>query len=309
MGAQQRVFRRKIRSVESTKKITKAMELIAASRILKAQSRLEAARPYTRELVRALSAAASNLSATEEHPLTSQGRLEDRAAVLLLTSDRGLAGAYSSAAIKEGEQLSSLLRERGMEVVPYLVGRKAVNYYRFRSRPVAGEWVGFTESPTPEHAKEIAAALLERFMTATEDGGADEIHIVGTQFISTGVQVPLVTRVLPLEVVEEEVGTTSAEGETTVFPLYDFEPDAAGVLDALLPRYVENVVYTALLNAAASELAARRRAMKSASDNAEEIIKTYKRQANKARQAEITQEISEIVGGADALASASAGSE
>ncbi len=309
MGAQQRVFRRKIRSVESTKKITKAMELIAASRILKAQSRLEAARPYTRELVRALSVAASHLSASVEHPLTAQARLQDRAAVLLLTSDRGLAGAYSSAAIKEGEQLTSLLRDRGMEVVPYVVGRKAVNYYRFRGREVAREWTGFTESPTPADAKEIANALLERFLARTEDGGADEIHIVGTRFVSTGVQTPTVTRVLPLEVVEEVAGTTSEAGETTVFPLYDFEPDAADVLDALLPRYVENVVYTALLNAAASELAARRRAMKSASDNAEEIIKTYKRQANKARQAEITQEISEIVGGADALASASAGSE
>ena len=309
MGAQQRVFRRKIKSVQSTKKITKAMELIAASRIVKAQARLETARPYTRELVRALSVAASHLSASTKHPLIDSARLQDRAAVLVLTSDRGLAGAYSSAAIKEGEQLTTLLRERGMEVVPYLVGRKAVGFYRFRGREIAAEWTGFTDSPTPEHARAIAEVLLERFLRKTEDGGADEIHIVGTRYISTGVQTPTVIRVLPLEVVEEVAGTTSEAGETTVFPLYDFEPDAAAVLDALLPRYVENVVYTALLNAAASELAARRRAMKSASDNAEELIKTYKRQANKARQAEITQEISEIVGGADALASASSGSE
>ncbi len=309
MGAQQRVYRRKIKSVQSTKKITKAMELIAASRIVKAQSRLEAARPYTRELIRALSVAASHVGGTVKHPLTDQARLQDRACVLVLTSDRGLAGAYSSSAIKEGEQLTTLLRERGMEVVPYLVGRKAVSYYKFRGREIAAEWTGFTDSPTHEHAKEIAAVLLERFLRRTEDGGADEIHIVGTRFVNMGVQNPEAIQVLPLEVEEREVGSVTESGETTVFPLYDFEPGAAAVLDALLPRYVENVVYTALLNAAASELASRRRAMKSASDNAEELIKTYKRQANKARQSEITQEISEIVGGADALASASAGSE
>ncbi len=309
MGAQQRVYRRKIRSVGSTKKITKAMELIAASRIVKAQARLEAAVPYTRELVRAISAAASHIAGTVSHPLTDSTRLQERAAVLLLTSDRGLAGAYSSAAIKEGEQLTSLLRERGMDVVPYIVGRKGVNYYRFRGRDIASIWTGFTESPTPETAREIAAALLERFMLPTEEGGVDEIHIVGTRFVNLGVQIPTANQVLPLEVVEEVVGSTSESGETVIFPLYDFEPDAEAVLDALLPRYVENVVYTALLNAAASELASRRRAMKSATDNAEELIKSYTRQANKARQAEITQEISEIVGGADALASANAGSE
>ena len=309
MGAQHRVFRRTIKSVQSTKKITKAMELIAASRIVKAQARLDAARPYTRELVRALSVVASHLSASTKHPLIDQSRLQERAAVLILTSDRGLAGAYSSTAIKEGEQLTSLLRERGKEVVPYLVGRKAVGYYRFRGREVAADWVGFTESPTPEHAQEIADALLERFLRTTEDGGVDEIHIVYTRYVSTVVQTAGAIRVLPLEVVEEVAGSTGEAGETQVFPLYDFEPDAAAVLDALLPRYVENVVYTALLEAAASESAARRRAMKSATDNAEDLIKTYTRQANEARQAEITQEISEIVGGADALASASSGSE
>ena len=232
-----------------------------------------------------------------------------RAAVLLLTSDRGLAGAYSSAAIKEGEQLTTLLREQGMNVVPYIVGRKGVNYYRFRGREIANSWTGFTESPTPDHAQEIAHDLLQRFLLPTEEGGVDQIHIVGTRFLNLGTQLPTAVQVLPLEVVEQVVGTTAETGETVIFPLYEFEPDAEAVLDALLPRYVENVVYTALLNAAASELASRRRAMKSATDNAEELIKSYTRQANKARQAEITQEISEIVGGADALASASAGSE
>ncbi len=329
MGAQQRVFRRRIRSVQSTKKITKAMELISASRIVKAQARLEAHAPYTLELVRAVSAAASHATGVERHPLTSKGRLKQRAAVLVLASDRGLAGAYASNAIKEGEALSNLLRDDGMEVVPFLVGRKAVSFYKFRGREIHQSWTGFTEDPRYHHAQEIAAALLQIFLLRTEEGGVDEIHIVGTRFVNTVVQTPEARRVLPLEVVEEVVGleetgqhaARSAVGSAAqaaalaaaeaarVFPLYEFEPSAEIVLDALLPQYVTNVIYTALLNASASELAARRRAMKAATDNAEELIKTYTRRANAARQAEITQEISEIVGGADALAATTAGRE
>jgi F-type H+-transporting ATPase subunit gamma len=299
MGAQQRVYRRRIKTVQSTKKITKAMELIASSRIVKAQQRVEAALPYTRELTRAISAAATHTGGG--HPLTeTEQRLQQRAAVLVVTSDRGLAGAYSSAAIKEAEQLSSLIRERGMEVVPFLVGRKAVGYYKFRGRSMAASWTGFSDQPTYAHAKEIAAALLESFLTRTEDGGTDEIHVVYTHFQSMVTQVPTVRRILPLEVVEQTAAEAAAAGQGP-FPLYEFEPSGPAVLDSLLPKYVENLVFTSLLLSAASEHAARRRAMKAATDNAEELIKTLSRQANQARQAEITQEISEIVGGADAL--------
>jgi F-type H+-transporting ATPase subunit gamma len=299
MGAQLRVYRRRIKSVQATKKITKAMELIASSRIVKAQQRVEAAQPYTRELIRAISAAASHTGGG--HPLTdTDQRLRQRAAVLVVSADRGLAGAYSSAAIKEGEQLSSLLAEQGLEVVPFLVGRKAAAYYRFRGRKVAAEWTGFTDQPTYAHAKEIAAALLEAFLLRTEEGGVDEIHIVYTHFESMVTQRPTVRRILPIQVVEQTAAEAEASGQG-IFPLYEFEPSAEAVLDSLLPKYVENMVFAALLLSAASEHAARRRAMKSATDNAEELIKSLSRQANQARQAEITQEISEIVGGADAL--------
>jgi F-type H+-transporting ATPase subunit gamma len=307
MGAQLRVYRRRIRSVQATKKITKAMELIAAARIVKAQQRVEAARPYTRELVRAISEAAS--SGDAKHPLTTlTARLQERAAILVIAADRGLAGAYSSNAIREGEALSALLHERNMEVVPFLVGRKAVSFYRFRNRDIAGEWTGITDQPKYDDAKEIAKALLERFLQKTEEGGVDEIHIVYTHFVSMVSQRATVRRILPLEVVEEVVQSAD-EGGAGAQPLYEFEPSAEAVLDALLPRYIENIVWAALLMSSASEHAARRRAMKSATDNAEELIKTLTRQANQARQAEITQEISEIVGGADALAAATAGSE
>ncbi|HEX6937364.1 MAG TPA: F0F1 ATP synthase subunit gamma [Actinomycetes bacterium] len=307
MGAQLRVYRRRIRSVQATKKITKAMELIAASRIVKAQQRVAESTPYAEAITRAVSAVAS--FSDVDHPLTGAAIPEQeegpaRAAVLLVTSDRGLAGAYSSNAIKEAERLSGLLRDQGKEVVPYVVGRKGVGFYRFRNREMAGEWTGFSESPTYADAKEVADALISAFLTANAEGGVDEIHIVYTQFVSMVTQRTVARRLLPLEVEE-----TEEEPEGGAFPLYEFEPSAESVLDALLPRYIESRIYNALLQAAASELAARRRAMKSATDNAQELIKTYTRMANAARQAEITQEISEIVGGADALASANAGSE
>ena len=301
MGAQQRIYRRRIKTVQSTKKITKAMELIASSRIVKAQQRVEAALPYSRELTRAISAAASHTGGG--HPLTDTvQRLQERAAILVITSVRGLAGGYSSTVIKEGEQLTALLNSNGLTVVPFLVGRKAVAYYRFRGREVAASWTGFSDAPTYAHAKEIAASLLEAFLKRTEDGGVDEIHLVYTHFASMVSQVPTVRRVLPLEIVEQTAAEAQAAGQGP-FPLYEFEPSGKEVLDSLLPKYVENLVFTALLLAAASEHAARRRAMKAATDNAEELIKTLSRQANQARQAEITQEISEIVGGADALSS------
>ena len=292
-----------MRSVKATKKITKAMELISASRIVKAQQRVAASSPYANELTRAVTAVAS-FSSTN-HPLTTPSENPRRAAVLIITADRGMAGAYSNAAIKEGDQLVTALRERGLATEAYLVGRKAVNYYRFRSRKIAGSWTGFSDNPTYAHAKEVSDALIAAFIADSETvaTGVDELHIVYTQFKSMITQIPEARRMLPLEVVESETATSA------LLPMYEFEPNAAEVLNSLLPRYIEARVFNAMLQSAASEHAARRRAMKSATDNADELIKSLTRLANAARQAEITQEISEIVGGADALASASAGSE
>ena len=301
MGAQLRVYRRRIKSVQATKKITKAMELIASSRIVRAQARLNASTPYLVHLTQAISAAASHAADVSKHPLTAQAESQVRAAVLVITADRGLAGAYSSNAIKEAESLSRTLREKGMEVVPYVVGRKGVSYYRFRDRVMGGEYTGFTDQPTYADAQRIGQDLLERFLQPTAEGGVDEIHVVYTHFLNMGSQEARVRRILPLEVVDEVVATSE---NGMPFPLYEFEPGPEAVLDALLPQYVNQTVWLSLLMSAASEHAARRRAMKSATDNADELIRSLTRQANAARQAEITQEISEIVGGADALASA-----
>ena len=302
MGAQLRIYRRRIRSVKATKKITKAMELISASRIVKAQQRVNASSPYARELTHAVTAVSS--ASSSKHPLTTESEQPIRAAVLIITADRGMAGAYSNAAIKEGDQLISLLKERGLSVKPYLVGRKAVSFYKFRNREIANSWTGFSDNPTYAHAKEISDSLIEAFIkdAQSDPNGVDELHIVYTEFKSMLTQTPLAKRMLPLEVVE----TAAPSG---LLPQYEFEPSPELVLDALLPKYIEARVYNALLQAAASEHAARRRAMKSATDNADELIKGLTRLANAARQAEITQEISEIVGGADALASSNAGSE
>jgi F-type H+-transporting ATPase subunit gamma len=304
MGAQLRVYRRRMRSVKATKKITKAMELISASRIVKAQQRVAASTPYANELTRAVSAVATYSSTN--HPLTTESESPRRAAVLIISADRGMAGAYSNNAIKEGEQLAALLKLRGLETASYLVGRKAVNYYRFRNREIAGSWSGFSDTPTYENAKEVADALLTAFLADSNEGkvGVDEIHIIFTEFRSMITQEAQAKRMLPLEVVE-----SSTPVPTGLLPMYEFEPNAGEVLNALLPRYIEARIFNAMLQSAASEHAARRRAMKSATDNADELIKSLTRRANAARQAEITQEISEIVGGADALASASAGSE
>jgi F-type H+-transporting ATPase subunit gamma len=295
VGAQLRVYRRRIRSVQSTKKITRAMELIAASRIVKAQQRVAAAQPYADAITRAVSAVASQSSS--DHPLTRTHENATRAAMLIITSDRGLAGAYNANALRAGEELAALLRSEGKEPIPFLIGRKAIGYYKFRNREVANAWSGFSEQPTYPDAKTAADALIEAFLKPEEDGGVDEIHIVFTEYVSALTQRASARRILPL-VVEE----TDAPPPDGPLPLYEFEPSAEGVLDALLPRYVESRIYAALLQSAASESASRRRAMKSASDNAEELVKTLTRLANQARQAEITQEISEIVGGADALA-------
>ena len=296
MGAQQRVFRQRISAVRSTKKITKAMELIAASRIVKAQQRVAESTPYAEAITETVTIVAS--SSSTEHVLTTERENPGRVAVLVITSDRGLAGAYSSSALRAAEQLTVRLRGEGMDPVPYVVGRKGVAFYRFRNREMAESWTGFSEQPAYENAKEIADTLIDAFLAGSDDGGIDEIHLVYTEFITSVTQRPKAVRLLPL-VVEE---TQSDEGPV---PLYEFEPSAEGVLDALLPRYLESRVWNALLQSAAAESAARRRAMKSASDNADELIKGLVRAANAARQAEITQEIMEIVGGAEALSGGS----
>jgi F-type H+-transporting ATPase subunit gamma len=298
MGAQMRVYRQRIRSVQATKKITRAMELIAASRVVKARQRVKDHTPYARALTQAVSAVAT--FSNVDHPLTTEHEQVRRAAMLVITSDRGLAGAYSSSVLKESEKLAEKLREEGKEVIPYLVGRKAVGFYKFRRREYAKEWSGFSDSPKFEIAREIGQRIVEDFVKDYEVDGVDEVHVVFTRFVSMVTQEPEVIRLLPLEVVE---GTEPPSADD-VLPLYTFEPGAEQVLDALLPKYVTERLFNALLQSAASELAARQRAMKSATDNAEELIRKYTRQANQARQAEITQEISEIVGGADALASA-----
>ena len=295
------------------KKITRAMELIAASRIIKAQQRAQAAAPYARELTRAVSAVATYSNV--DHALTTEPEDPKRAAILIVTSDRGLAGAYSSNVIKESERLAEKLRGEGKEVETYIAGRKGEAYFRFRNRPIAAKWTGFSDQPNYDIAREIGDALIAAFLATEDDSNeielpegakpVDEVHVVYTRFRSMLVQEPTAVRLLPLEVVE---GTEPTEQED-VLPLYEFEPNAAEVLDSLLPRYVQSRIFFALLQAAASELAARQRAMKAATDDADELIKKYTRLANQARQAGITQEISEIVGGVNALADATAGSE
>ena len=308
MALSVREYRARIKSTESMKKITRAMELIAASRIIKAQQRAQAAAPYARELTRAVSAVAT--FSNVDHALTTEPEDPKRAAVLVVTSDRGLAGAYSSSVIKEAERLVEKLKGEGKDVDLYTSGRKGEAYFKFRQREVVQAWTGFSDQPTYDVAAEIGATLIAAFLADAEDSesdvrAVDEVHVVFTRFRSMLSQEPTAVRLLPLEVVEG----TEAPDKEDLLPLYEFEPSPSEVLDSLLPRYVQSRIFFALLQAAASELAARQKAMKSATDNADELIKKYKRIANQARQAGITQEISEIVGGVNALADANAGSE
>ncbi|SOD93242.1 F0F1 ATP synthase subunit gamma [Blastococcus haudaquaticus] len=322
MAASLRALRRRIRSTQSTKKIFSAQELIAGARIVRAQARVEASKPYAREITRVLSALAS--SASLDHPLLTERQNPQRAAVLVITSDRGFAGSYNVNVLRRTEELLSLLRKEGKEPVLYVVGRKGETYYSFRDREMAETFTGFSEQPGYEDAQKVGSSLIDVFTAGEddEDGGAgadgifgvDELHIVYTEFRSLLSQVPVAKRMAPLEVeeveefdYEREDRERGAAGDSGVPTSYEFEPSAEGLLDALLPKYVTTRIYAAMLEAAASESASRRRAMKSASDNAEELAKNLSRQANQARQAEITQEISEIVGGSDALVSAGSG--
>ncbi len=302
MGAQLRLVRRRIRTVQSTAKITRAQELIASSRVVRAQQRVRDATPYARELTRAIEAVVSR-SAQIDHPLTNEPEQASRAAVLILTSDRGFCGGFNASVLREAQGLRVLLEGRGIEVVPYVAGRKGISWHRFRQREMAGEWSGFSEVPAQRNAAEITKTLLDAFAVPADEGGVDEIHVVYTEFISMLTQQPVIRRMLPLEIEE------TSEPPDRPMPIYEFEPSPEVVLDALLPWYVESRIFHALLESAAAEIAARRRAMKSATDNANDLLDELTREANKARQAEITQEISEIVGGANALAETIAGSK
>jgi F-type H+-transporting ATPase subunit gamma len=304
MPASLRELRQRRAAVTTTKKVTRAMELIASSRIVKAQQKAAQALPYARELTRAVSAVATDAPEID-HPLTTQVDDPKAAAILVISSDRGLAGAYSYSVIKQGSQLRELLERNGLRVQRFLAGRKAIAFANFRGFEIHRKWEGFSDAPTYAEARDIADALIESFLKPTEEGGVDEIHIVYTRFRNMLTQTPTVIRLLPLEVVQEEKKAEQHE----LHPLYEFEPDAETVLDELLPLYVASRVYSCLLQSAASELANRQRAMKAATDNAQQLIERLTREANQARQAEITQEISEIVGGAAALAEATSSAD
>jgi F-type H+-transporting ATPase subunit gamma len=309
MGAELRVYRRRIKSVESTKKITKAMELIAASRIVKAQARMNNAKPYAKELSNALARIGGDSTLT--HPMLTGVANPRRAGILLITSDRGLAGGYNANAIKAANELADRLSGEGKDVERYVIGRKGVAYYRFRRVELAGSWTGFSEQPKFADARGSTEAVVAA-LTATSEGeidegrsGIDELWVVYTKFVNSVSQTPTAVQVSPVKGIGEGADGSTDEHDAGAPPAqYEFEPEPAGLVAALLPRYISSRIFSALLESAASESAARRRAMKSASDNATDLIKTYTRLANQARQAEITQEISEIVGGADALAAA-----
>ncbi|MEU4803711.1 F0F1 ATP synthase subunit gamma [Actinosynnema sp. NPDC023587] len=295
MAAQIRELRQRIRTVNSTKKITKAYELIATSRLAKAQARVAASKPYADEITGVLSALAS-ASTNLDHPLLTQRKAPKRAGVLVVTSDKGMCGGYNANVLKAAEELLSLLRSEGKEPVLYVIGRKGASYYRFRRRDVAGEWNGFSQLPHYVNAAEAGDTLVPAFLEGTENGGqgVDELHVVYTEFKSMLSQQPTAKRIAPMEIEYDQT-------RSKLQPVYSFEPDAETLLGALLPKYVKTRLFSALLDAAASESAARRTAMKAATDNATELVRNLSRQANSARQAQITQEISEIVGGASAL--------
>jgi F-type H+-transporting ATPase subunit gamma len=301
MAAQVRVLRQRVKSVRSTQKITKAQEMIATSRIAKAQAKVAAAAPYSRQITQVLSSLAS--ASTLDHPLLNERDDAKRAGILLITADRGLCGGYNAMAIKAAEELGALLRSQGKESVLYVIGRKGVGYYTFRNRPIAASWTGFSERPTYAHAEAATEAFLPAFLAGSAgtsaDGtpGIDEIHLVSTHFVSMITQRPQARRMAPME-----IEYVDRDESAPLLPAYEFEPSSDELLDEMLPKYLKTRIYAALLDAAAAESAARRAACKAATDNANDIIRNLSRQANQARQAQITQELTEIVGGADALA-------
>ncbi|MEU0796808.1 F0F1 ATP synthase subunit gamma [Amycolatopsis sp. NPDC005961] len=308
MAAQLRELRSRIKATKSIGKITKAMELIATARITKARAKVAASRPYADEITKVLSALAG-AAANLDHPMLVERPNPKRAAVLVVTSDKGQCGGYNSNVLRATEELLALLRSEGKEAQVYVTGNKGLNYYRFRNRDVVDGWTGFSDQPTYTAAVEAGEALVRSFMAGVDDEhgntdgieGVDEIHIVYTEFVSMLTQRPTAKRVAPLEV---EYSEGEEEKPAGLLPSYEFEPSADKLLDALLPKYINTRLYAALLESAASELAARRTAMKAASDNANDLVGNLTREMNQARQAQITQEISEIVGGANALTAA-----
>ena len=301
-GGQERILRRRIKSVQSTKKITRAMELIAASRIVKAQARVLAAQPYAdgiTEVVRDLQAAGAGAN----NPLLVPRAETRRVGEVVIAADRGLCGAYNSSVIRAAEGDINSQRAQGRETSIVTVGRKPEGYFRFRDFPIEAAFGGFTQNPTYEDARQVAAAVIKPF----QEGALDLVQVTYTKFISAGRQEVVIVPLLPLPSAEiaagapEPVVASSEHGEPSAS--YEFEPEPEAILDALLPRYAEARIYAAMLNAAASEHAARQRAMKAATDNADDLITALSRIMNRARQEQITTEIMEIVGGAEALQS------
>ncbi|MCL2802406.1 MAG: F0F1 ATP synthase subunit gamma [Micrococcales bacterium] len=317
MAGSQRVYRARISSTQSLKKIFRAMELIAASRIGRARDAAMAQAPYSHGLTKAVALAAAHV-ADLKHPLITERTDTDRVALLVLSADRGMAGAYTANVLREAEAHAAELEAKGLKPVRYVAGRRAISFYDFRGVEMAGQWTGHSDSPSFDIASEIADTMLEVFTAEEGDPSAVcEMHVVYTHFKNMVSQSPRIIRMLPLEFIDiEDPDEDSKEirklpgGEQVhisddLYPLYLFEPEAEDVLDALLPRYVRSRIYDCLLQSAASELANRQRAMHTATENAEDLVRKYTRLANQARQADITQEISEIVSGADAMASGS----
>ncbi|MEV0584760.1 F0F1 ATP synthase subunit gamma [Nonomuraea sp. NPDC050310] len=298
MGAQLRRIRQRIRSVRSTAKITRAQELIASARVGKARDRAEAAAPYSREISKAVSVLVSHHLAID-HALLNLRPDTSRVAVLLLTSDRGFCGGYNHSVIRQGQALTELLLAQGKQPEYYVVGRKGVEWFSFRGRELAGQWTGMSGEPGYATAAEIGQLLIEAFDRPTREGGVGEVHVIYTEFVSMLTQRTTVHRILPMEV--EEVEEVTGDGPPVAVAPYDFEPSAQDVLDEMLRKYVRSRIWFMMLSAAASEWGARRTAMMSATDNARELIASLTREANSARQAEITTELTEIVGGAEAL--------
>ena len=306
MGGQQRIYKQRIASTTTLAKVFRAMEMIAASRIGAARRAATEAGPYEKALTQAVAAVAVHTDL--DHPLTLEREDTKRVAILVVASDRGMAGAYSATILRESEKLISDLTADGFEPLLYTFGRRAAAYFRFRGVTIEREWEGESDSPSPETARDIASVLLERFLDPDPTTGVGSLHLVYTRFKTVMSQVPEVRHMLPLTVVdtpesdeEREAERGYADDPASALPEYEFIPSPEAVLDTLLPLYVEARIHNVLLQSAASELASRQRAMHTATDNAEELITKYTRLANSARQAEITQEITEIVGGADAL--------
>jgi F-type H+-transporting ATPase subunit gamma len=292
-GGQERILRRRIRSVQSTKKITRAMELIAASRIVRAQQAIAAARPYVAQIREVVADLARDPEA-RRHPLYREPEEARRAAILAVTADRGLAGAYNSSILRATERMIRDHESRGLEVMLVTTGRKAQSYFRYRGRPPEAAFTGFSERPSFEDARRVAAVLIDAY----SEGRIDSIQLIYTRFVSLGSQAVTARQLIPLQ---EDAAREGADGEAPSTVVYEYEPGAEEIVERLLPSWVEAEVLAALLEAAASEQASRQRAMKAATDNAEDLITRLTRVMNRARQDAITTEIMEIVGGAEAL--------